>query len=238
MNNIQLPIGLEDIDQIRNRHNILDMSKLNFPVEDVHKIRAAFIFMRNANFYPDLDFSNCSFLDKERALLIYIQDNIEIHSTILSDTWIQILLSKYDIPLSFNSIFIKEEIDEFIKRNNVFMHELYWFINSIPLCAILANKNKLNIDLSEIPVTSYDKIKLINFHNLCDYDEFTLLITPDSNMKPMIYSKIFHNNNRYLNKMIHQLPYLNMMTAMLSSSEQQQDIINAFNNLLDNKENS
>lgn len=231
MERYSLPFDFNNIDS-ENKF-IVDMSQLNFAVDSDQQKKSSFIFLRNADIRAELDFSACSFDDKESFLLLYLTENIEIHAPILSSTWIEILSAKDGGGIFLPSILNSEERKLFCERNKEFIDEIYQFINSLPIYALFVNANGHKLcDLDSIQKTDYNKIKMANFYKLADYPEFNLLL--DTSTEPLFYNKIFIRNEYYIATMMGSMPYLNLISAMMSPVSVQEQIGQDIKSYLDN----
>jgi hypothetical protein len=219
-----LPKDLDQIDP-SYKNATIDMSTLSFAVPKEQQKRSAFIFLRNTGIQATLDFSNCDYSDKEEFLLFFLMENIEINAPMLASTWIEILLVKFGGDLIHPSILTQEEIALFVERNEVFIDEIYQFINSLPLYAMyLYNQNNKENDLTAYKETDYKKIKLINFHKLTEFNDFILLYQITKEIEPLFYKKLFGGENAYLSKIIDSLPFL-LLLDINSTPEKQQKFL-------------
>lgn len=232
---VTLPMDISLINS--SEEIVIDLSEINFPASspDQQK-RASFIFLRNSGIKATLDFSKCSYLDKEAFLLLYLMEDIDIDASILTTTWIEILSARDGGGIYLPSILDEKELNEFIQKNDKFIKEIYQLINSLPLYAMMTSGiHGSPMDLSGFKKTDYDKIKLSNFHKLADYDQFILLLNPELGGEPLFYEKLFNKSNRYLWKMMQRLPFINLLyNLLIVPQEQQQEMIKEINNLLIN----
>lgn len=149
-----LPYDFNMMEDIATNGAIVDMSLINFPTvlaED--QKRTAFIFLRNTGFDVKLDFSKCSYEDKEEFLKLYVLEDIECNNKEFSNTWIKILLSNIieEYELENKSFLNKEELSNFIKRNIVLVDLLTTIIYSTPVFLLkkLASKDDIIFDIEE-----------------------------------------------------------------------------------------
>lgn len=234
-----LPIDLETISSNNDKINI-DMSKLSFPCDEDKQIRSSLIFLRNTGVKVDLYFENCSYEEKSKFLMIYLNDKIVIDIPELSVSWIKILSYGY-LNIDFPSILNDDEIKKFNEENKDFIFEIHRFMVSLPLCAInyFANKSERgDIDINEYESTDYDGINMKNFIHLFDYEEFLFLVQNIMDIDPIFYNKYFYfneNYNPYIEIFLNKMPYLNILNIMLDVNEEsQQEFIDGIKNILDN----
>lgn len=223
MSYITIPINLNDLN---DKDPTIDMSDLRFPPSLSNKKRSSFIFLRNSGIKATLDFTKCSYEDKEEFLLLYFLEEIEINAEILSSTWMEILLSKYNGEINLPSILSKDEILRFTESNKEFILDIYQFINSLPLYTIsIIQTDTGSFDMSEFQHTDYNKLKLCNFYTLAKYNQFSLLLDPTTNQQPVFYDKMFKGTNRFLWEMMNSLPYINIINGLLAPPDLQLNII-------------
>jgi hypothetical protein len=219
----------------------IDMSDLKFDCPDNKKKFYAFIFIRNTGIKDNLNFENCSFEDKEEYLMMFLTYNIEVKCSLLASTWIEIL-SFGTTELCLPSILSKVEIEKFINRNREFVDNVHRFINSLPIYSIYTfnNSTNSNMDISEFKSTDNDDIKLANFYQLTEIDSFILLLThaPLYEHRPVFYTRIFSNreNSYEFVRIMKNLPFINILNAMFSSTECQNDILDNINTYLEKEE--
>lgn len=222
-----LPIKPEEIKNIDRDNSVVDMSKLEFPVNKKIQKRASFLFIRNTSLDIPLDFSGCSFKDKEEFLLLYLTGDIDLDIPILTDTWIEILLNEMSDEIVLQSIMDKYEINKFIRNNKDLIQEIYNFIISIPLCSIEFAMDKddkyITNDFEE---SDYDKINIANFVRMTTNEDFKLLVTNKDGLTPKYYKKYFYKeNNPYLNDLIKPFPFLDIINIISSNEDTQKDFL-------------
>lgn len=229
MQTYSLPIDLEQVDL--NSEFKIDMSDLNFDVDSQDQKHAAFVFFRNSGLNQELDFSNCSYEDKDEYLMLFMQTNLDIHAPILASTWMEILSAKDGGGIYLPTILSADEIKQFREDHKLFLDEMYCIINSLPVYAMYTsdmNGKLFNVD--EIPSSDFDGIKLANFSKLVDFDSFILLI--DGSTPSKFYRKLFLPKEFYINQIMSKLPYGNMLQMMFAAPEIQDEAIDAINDLL------
>lgn len=87
-------IPLKDI-PIKDVHNddIIDMSSFIFDDTISDKKRAAMLYIRNTGLNAKFLFDNCSYLDKEDFLILYLTGHrLNVDIPILTSTWVKILV--------------------------------------------------------------------------------------------------------------------------------------------------
>lgn len=210
---------------------LIDMSKLSFDVSEEQQKRSSFIFLRNAGIEVDLDFSNCSYEDKEQFLLLYLTEDIDVNADILSTTWIEILSAKDGGGIILPSILTSDEIDRFLKNNKEFVAEIYQLINSLPVYSLYCSQhNGVEFTTDEFKRSDSHLIKITNFSKLSKYDAFILLI--DGATEPLFYEKLFIKGEYYISYMMNRMPFLNLLSALFMTPEMQSEIANRFNEVL------
>lgn len=201
----------------------IDMSNLQFNVDENKKKLYAFIFIRNSGIKATLDFEKCSYNDKEEYLLLFIKSNIEVDSSILASTWIEILsFDENNTESHSESILTFDEIKIFINNNSKLVDEIHQFINSLPLYAIYEYYKNIN---HPIPMDEFDEVdelnfSLINFNQLSIIDKFNFLLNdnPSDNQKPVFFNNVFKNNDNphILLRIINNIHYFKILNLMLS----------------------
>lgn len=221
-----------DIDEVKSNNDdfSINMSKFNFDIPKDQQKKASFIFLRNMGIKVDLDFSECSFEDKEEFLLLYLKEDIDVNAEILASTWIEILSAKDGGGVVLPSIFTSTEIEKFLKDNKDFVEELYSIINSLPVFSMcISSQNGTMFNTDDFKKNSYDGIKMTNFSKLSRYDEFSLLI--DGSREACFYDRLFINN-QYMNEIDNNLPFRNLLNALDLTTSDQNKFIDGINNLL------
>lgn len=168
--------------------DIIDMSKLNFNIEN--KKLASLIYIRNCGIKNKLDFSNCSYEDKEEFLLLYINKEIEIKAKEFADTWVSILMNESGGESFLND----DEINTFIKNNHDKIEMVFRFINSLSAYKILQMNTffdeKINTD--KMKITDYDELSVVNITTILKYhdDLFNIIHNPN---EVYYFKKLFNN---------------------------------------------
>lgn len=220
-----------DISKLNEDGAMINMSELNFDVPINQQKKASFIFLRNAGIKAGLDFSQCSFVDKEEFLLLYLQEDIDVNADILSTTWIEILSAKDGGGVVLPSILSANEIQMFNNRNTEFISELMQLINSLPIYSMYCSPlNGSTFTMDEFERTDYDKVKITNFSKLSRYDAFMLLIEPSTSAK--FYEKLFIKDESKISEMMDRLPYLNILTAIFAPQEVQDQLASGLSQIL------
>lgn len=229
----------DDIDELIGSEDVsIDMSNLKFDIPDDKKKFYSFVFIRNSGIKPELNFDKCSFEDKEEYLLLFLTTEIELKCSILASTWIEIL-NHADGVVVLPSILTQEEIEKFVERNRDFVDRCRQFINSLPIYALYSFHQPTEdpMDFSEFEHTDYEDIKLTNFYQLAEVDNFILLleINPPDSHKPAFFDNLFNDMEKSYDMMriMENLPYTNFLIAMFSDSQVQADILNRINGHLE-----
>lgn len=225
-----LPIDICNTDVTSEKISI-DMSRSEFDVPNDKQKRSSFIFLRNAGIKGELDFSDCTYDDKEEFLLLYFLEDIDVNADILSTTWLEILSAKDGGGVYLPSILTSDEIQQFLTDHSDLISEIYQLINSLPIYALYCsekNQNMFNTD--DFQKTDYNRIKMTNFSKLAMYNPFILLVNESS--EPLFYEKLFIKGEFYISKMMSYLPYSNLLDMMTLAPEIQDDAINRINSLL------
>lgn len=210
---------------------LVDMSILNFDVPADQQRKSCFIFLRNSNVKADLDFSKCSYKEKEEFLLLYLQEDIDVDAEILSSTWIEILSARDGGGVVLPSILTSAEIQTFLDRNAEYITEIYRLINSLPIYSMYCStQNGKLYNTDDFPKSDYHGIKITNFSKLSKYDAFSLLI--DGETPGIFYEKLFIKDDPRISRMMDQLPYLNLINALMFPPEAQEQIIAGINSML------
>lgn len=230
MDRYTLPLDINVVDTTVGKISI-DMSQLKFDVPDDKQKRAAFIFLRNADIKAELDFSDCSYNDKEEFLLMYLTEDIDVDSDILTTTWIEILSARDGGRIALPSILDADQIQIFIKKNNDFIAEIYQLINSLPIYSLYCSDQNGGIfNTDDFKKTDYNRIKMTNFHKLADNSLFILFF--DDSTEPLFYEKIFIKGDYYMYKLMSKLPFTGMLSMFSVAPEIQDEFVNRVNELL------
>ena len=210
----------------------LDMSDIRFDVDEDKRERAVLVYLRNTGMKAEFDFSNCSYEQKERYLNLYLTEPLDVNTDILASTWIEILSARDGGGVVLPSILSSDEIEKFLERNNEFIQEIYQFINSLPAYALYCiQDNDSEFSTDELECTSYNKLKMENFHKLADYDAFILLA--DGLTTPKFYEEIFGSKDYYMSLLSSKLPYAGFLTALTSTTEFQDEVVDRLEELVD-----
>lgn len=222
--------------------DIIDMSTSSFKSDHV---RSSFIFIRNTDIKSrkiKYDFSKCSYEEKCEFLILFMFGSFDVDIPILTNTWIEILLSKKCDQIVLPCLFDKNEINQFTSDNSEKIFEIYQLIISLPIFALysyanMTKRKDLYDDLQSYEKTDYNKINLHNFASLTSNPDFTQMIEPTENIKPRYYSEYFMGHH-YMNRKIinDNLPYMNILSLVLSSDRQRQSFLKFFENNADNIE--
>lgn len=225
-----LPFDINQLDQTEERVSI-NMAELNFNVPSEQQKRSSLIFIRNAGIHGDLDFSQCSYEDKEEFLLLYLQEEIDVDAEILASTWIEILSAKDGGGVILPSILSADEIQVFLSRNHEFIDAVYQLINSLPIYSMYcSSQNGTAFNVDDFEKTDDHRIKISNFSKLSKYDPFIMLIDGETPSK--FYTKIFIKDEPHIVEMMERLPFLNLLIAMFSPVEVQNEIVKGINQFL------
>lgn len=233
----------DDIDELIGSEDVsIDMSDLRFDIPDEKKKFYSFVFIRNSGIKPELNFERCSFRDKEEFLMLFLTTEIELKCPILASTWIEILNHKDGIVV-LPSILTQQEIELFVDNNREFVDKCRQFINSLPIYALYSfhQPTEEPMDFSEFKHVECDDIKLTNFYQLAETDNFILLLetNPEDSHKPVFYDNIFNDMEKSYDMMriMENLPYTNFLIAMFSGPDVQVDILNRINSHLGPEDN-
>lgn len=210
----------------------VDMSDLRFDLSDEKKKLYAFIFLRNTGMNIKMNFDKCSFEDKSEYLRLFLTSNIEIRSSILTTTWIEILTSEIDDCMYLPSILDRKEIDTFIKNNMELINKIRRLINSLPFYSISRYEDGIIPGIEEIPVINDVDIKLVNFYQLTEIGTFVLLLESDPipERSPGYYKELFDdpNNEFYISQIMHNIPYFSIIETLFAPAEEQREFAKNF----------
>jgi hypothetical protein len=221
--------------------DIIDMSVHNFGVDVEDPIKSAFIFIRNTELKAKFDFSNCTYDQKCKYLMMFMFGSFDIHMQDLTDTWMAILLSKkYDQDV-FPCLFTHDEINKFVSENSEVLSEVYQLVISLPVFALWEYdnncKNRYNspvhFDLTKYEHTDYNKINLHNFTSLTFNQDFVRLGARDNDdIQPKFYESYLVGyqfmNWREIND---NLPYLKLLNIIYSDDAHREAFINSLSSL-------
>jgi len=235
---LTLPFDLSLLDLPDITSIPVDMSQLQFPCNDDVKIRATFIFLRNIDLDLNLDFSKCSYEDKEKFILMFMTGDISSMNKEMIDTWIDILLSKY-LDNDITGILNSSEIDLFKIRNIELINNIYNLIASLTVLGIYkyiksgaTGSDMIEFD-EEFENTDYDEINFKNFSRLTISKYFGIIFqnVDTSNMK--FYSKYFDGEDQISIARINKnLPVINLLNIFFAPEDVQNDFVDKINNLL------
>lgn len=235
-----LPYKMEDMELISVDGAIVDMSSMNFPVPPEEQIRTTFIFLRNTGFDNiELDFSNCSYENKEKFLIQYIHDSIIIKYNEFVNTWRDILLLTVDGKCPLLGMLSIQEIQKFIERNLNVVIELLNFCISLPIYSLF--RLKFNNELYSTKDIATNNIKIFgkNIYNVINHYYVSEIIQKalDSDIDGLsisFYTHYFTEENNELFNAINtsQMGLSEALFAMMSVDSK---IWNAIDNVLINE---
>lgn len=222
---LSLPID-EKLFPISNSDTI-DMSNLNFDIDEDLRIRACLIYLRNMNIPPEItfDFLSCSFEDKSKYLIEYLFGDINTNIPILNQSWIKILSIDYN-KINIGCILDDAEIVEFINDNKDLIYEMHRLMSSFPLCSInyYFIMNNINQDTG-FKKSSFNKFNIHNIINLFNYEEFLTLCTMINDITPVFYEKYFFFSkdfksvkNPYIDPLIRYFPYIDLINILYNDN--------------------
>lgn len=237
MKRITIPTDLSSVEE--NEELTIDMSELNFDVDNSKKKFFSFIYIRNSGIKMKLDFSKCSYKDKEEFLILFMTSGIEVKSDILASTWLEILFNSYQVTL--DSILTTDEIRKFNIDHSEYISLIRQFINSIPLYAmyVFHEEGKEPMNLDEFDRSDFNEISLCNFYQLTAFADFILLLEDvNTDNKAVFYEKIFDNPDDcfYLSIIINNLPYLRFLDLLFETPDAQEAFIEVLNNVMKKEE--
>lgn len=250
---IGLPIEDFDTTEITPENTIIDMNKLNFPVDIDKQNDAALLYIRNTGINATFSFDNCSYETKSWFLIRFLKKkNFELNMKSLVDTWIHIIANGYFNfnDLSHKSILDIEEINKFNEENKDYIFEIRRFIVSLPLVSINYFKNYITdnylneVDISEFDCSQYEKssFNMINMsafiYILKDPSIITLQQVLSDHIEPIWYTEYFDNNdnNAYFSDLINSFPYLNILNLFTPDNEMIRELfIDKMNNYLNSQ---
>ena len=217
------------VDGIGTDHVIIDMSSLAFDESIPDRKHRAFIFLRNGAVKAELDFSHCSYQDKEEYLLMFLQGDVDITSKALAITWMDILAQ--DGNVNKQSILTNDEIHQFNADHKEYVDHIHQFINSLPLYAIYVfhDHQQNPIATSAFETSSFDQINLRNFTQVAMCPNFVLLLEPNpiSDRQAVFISKLFTSKKHLYDMamLMKKLPFINILALMLSGEQGHEDIL-------------
>lgn len=212
-----LPYDIDLMNNIAEHGAIVDMSSLKFPGIDKDKqIYTALIFLKNTGFDVTLDFSQCSFKEKEEYLLLYLQKDVSIKNPEFAKTWIEILLTELTLEIEMQGFLAPEEIKLFIKRNqDSYISNIKSFIASLPVYAMYRYYlNDKAYTLNDIKHSDYSQIS----NNICKlfamYPEEIMFIFSTIEKEPVFYEKLFTVENNELFDSLQNLPFFQLLYGL------------------------
>lgn len=207
-----LPYKQELMEEIANNSAIVKMNELNFPFNNT--IATAIIYLRNTGFNVALDFSKCTYKEKEEYLLRYITEPILLNHKEFATTLVNLMLCYLNINDidTNNSILSEKELDTFVSSHKDIMEELTSLIKSLPLFAMLNTKG-ITVNVDSLPHKEFSLSK--NYLNMFDYYDMTLLFE-DNESSLVYYTNEFTSDNiELLNKFSHSsllIPFMYNMS--------------------------
>ena len=222
-----LPYNMGDMDEIKNHGAIVDMSDIQFPnITADKKQRTTFIFLRNTGFDVSLDFSNCSFEDKEAFLIRYLSESIEVKQEEFPLSYIKILnrISGNDIEIP--CILNDDEIVKFIENNNDLLINIFRLVKSLPLFAMHCfTLNGTAYDMDEFEKTD-DVPFNDNIYNIISNQLVLTLFDNDLDIPPVFYNKLFTFENKRMIQVIDtQLPFFSILFGLSTTDKKDWETI-------------
>lgn len=210
-----LPYNMSEMEEIKNNGAIVDMSDIKFPGIPKDKIqRTAFIFFRNTGFNVKLDFSKCTFEEKEAFLIAYLTENLDVKPSEFATSYIKIFNRLIGNDINIECILLDEEIDQFIKNHEELLSKLFQFINSLPVFALFYfSLNDKAYTLSDIE-RSDENIINDNFYYIISRDEFISIFDNDAGVAPLFYTQLFTFENTKLLQAVQSLPFFSILHGL------------------------
>lgn len=214
-----LPYDMNVMEEIKENGAIVDMSDIKFPGIPADKVqRTTFIFFRNTGFDVKLDFSNCSFEEKEQFLIAYLLERIDVKQTEFATSYVKILNRAVGNDIDVECIMTNEEIDRFIENYKDDISDFLQFAVSLPLFAMYYfSLNNQAYDMSEFEHTDDDKFS-DNFYHIISTDGFIALFDHDITLPPLFYDKLFTFENHKLLEAIQNLPFFAILHGLCTTS--------------------
>lgn len=242
MKHYSLPLDIPSMKSMNKETDCVDMSDLKFKGDKTKQKRSAFLFMRNTNLDANLDFSKCSYEDKEEFLLMFMHGDIEVSCKILASTWMEILTHDCSDEVILPCILTEEEIHRFIENNSDSISEVMKLSYSLPVYSIYLYwfmsrereelKGLETFNVSEFPRCDYDGINPGNFCQLTYFDDFMMIINPPEGFVPMYYTKYFNYDNMVMSVIIDTLPYLNLINIIMGGNEAHAEFAQGISDML------
>lgn len=233
-----LPYDMGEMDEIKNNGAIVDMSDINFPGIPTEKIqRTTFIFFRNTGFDVKLDFSKCSYKDKEAFLLAYLNENIDVKQSEFATSYTKILNYAAGNNINTDCILTDQEIVEFIKSNSELVTTLLQFSISLPVFAMFYfSLNAEVYDLSDFKKT--DNTINDNFLHVITTEGFISLLDNEVNVEPLFYNKLFTFENEKLLAAVQTLPFFSILYGLcMEESEMWEKMIKESDGIINGSDN-
>lgn len=240
MEYLTLPLDLSIIESLDFENILIDMSDLRFPCSPELKIRSTYIFIRNIDIDMKLDFSKCTYEEKEKFILMYLKGNINVNIPIIRDTWLDILYGSNPIQNELYGILTHDEIKKFIKNNYKFVHDVYKLISSLPVLAIY-NYSKSNASGAELinfdgefEETDYNEINFHNFALLTENDEYFGLVYLACPKYPLLFYKKYFDGDDHISmsRINSRLPIMELLNIFFGPTEVQYNFIDGINEIL------
>ena len=215
-----LPYIPELMKDISEQGAIVDMSSINFPEGVENSTRTVFIYLRNTGFKNIvLDFTKCSYEQKQSYLIEYINTDIINEIPILTYTWKQILLCRDTNVQVYQSILNEEETKEFVKSFENLINDLISFYLSTPLfilSRIKGDNDKALLSMEGIEITDY-KPGNENLYYLIEPEFINALsLTYKDNIPAKFYSQYFKIDNNALFDRLTQTDFYALINTMVT----------------------
>ena len=213
-----LPYIPELMKDISEQGAIVDMSSINFPEGVENSIRTVFIYLRNTGFKNIvLDFTKCSYEQKQSYLVEYINTDIINEIPILTYTWKQILLCRDTNVQVYQSILNEEETKDFVGSFESLINDLISFYLSTPLfilSRIKGDNDKALLNMEGIEITDY-KPGNENLYYLIEPEFMNALsLTYKDNIPVKFYSQYFKIDNNALFDKLTQTDFYALINTM------------------------
>lgn len=213
-----LPYIPELMKDISEQGAIVDMSSINFPEGVENSTRTVFIYLRNTGFKNIvLDFTKCSYEQKQSYLVEYINTDIINEIPILTYTWKQILLCRDTNVQVYQSILNDEETKDFVGSFGSLINDLISFYLSTPLfilSRIKGDNDKALLNMEGIEITDY-KPGNENLYYLIEPEFMNALsLTYKDNIPVKFYSQYFKIDNNALFDKLTQTDFYALINTM------------------------
>lgn len=190
-----LPFDFEKLDEIQRNGAIVMMKNLDFSSFTVDDpIFTALIYLRNVNCNNlILDFTDVTYENKEKILLLFLTEDIMYDSGIFISTWYKIFFNYLNADIDCLSFLTADEIKQFISKHDTLISNALSLLYSAPLFLIYSLKNNFIDDVEKddsIPINS-------NLTNIIKNNNYIQLIyiLQTSNIKYKNFTKIFIQQN-------------------------------------------